>query len=562
MANENLRIIQLPPATTGVSKGKLPVYNSVSGRTEQAEPQALFGAQRASFNFNPLTTYATGDLVFFRELVWRSLQDGNLAHYPSENVYWTNEPISTADGLTLTPHATGVFTYNSSVVQYNGALYFLNVAAPYLSSDFLTELAAGDWIKEDIGIQTVVQFTPQVTPPAYAEASFYYRDALKSFVIRNDSLNSELEVGREMWERSINKTGTASTNGKVVYVSGAVDDDPEVSLAIANSEATSRVIAIYTEDVAIDGIGEATTTGRVRGLDTSPWVPGTILYLSETVAGGFTSTPPSVPNIRVQVAVVYKQHATDGVIRVAIGSPVVPQLSSVATSWSAFSGSTTATNWVRGFYTFNAAITPTGTPTNIGNANSAHGAHIYVVLGAASTDMVLRFTGTSFNDETGRTAADTEDIDTSGGVLNDYFETGKKWIGQVQMTLLSGTGVILTYGLSSYWDNANTSFVVEGFEWVGRAGANDASPNIRLFHHKLTGWTYGAGGATPPTPIANMQTDYVTEYQFINGRNFKYKKTGIDQAIQGDQSEGIVIGIDISANNAVSHSTVELIKLG
>ena len=101
---------------------------------------------------------------------------------------------------------------------------------------------------------------------------------------------------------------------------------------------------------------------------------------------------------------------------------------------------------------------------------------------------------------------------------------------------------------------------MNAFEWVGDAGANDTGPNIFVQHHKSSDWTYNAAGAILPTPMIDMQTEYVTEFQFASGKEFKFKITGLNVTIRGDLSEGIVIGIDITANNAIRSSSIEITK--
>lgn len=221
------------------------------------------------------------------------------------------------------------------------------------------------------------------------------------------------------------------------------------------------------------------------------------------------------------------------------------------TSFDSPSGSS-GTFYFAGFYLFHtSAFTPTGTATNVGTANASYAAHALVVLGAASTNMVVRVTGTSINDSGTRVTSDFEDIDTSGGSANDYFETTKKFIGQVGYTLQSGTGVTINAGFAKYWDNQNSDFTVTGCEAVWLGGANDSGADIELLHHKSTGWTYGAGGSpTTPTALASMATDHSTESGIVNGQDGAWKRTNLSQAIAGSGSEGIMWRITTTANRA------------
>lgn len=143
---QNKRIPQLPDRSEGaVQFGELPAYNPESDKTEKSPVQELIGAVRAAFDWNLTTTYSIDDLVLDNRRVWKSLIASNLGNVPSENANWTERPISIADGITDTDYAVGVFTYDSSKVVYNNLQYYLQVPAPFESTDFVTELANGDW---------------------------------------------------------------------------------------------------------------------------------------------------------------------------------------------------------------------------------------------------------------------------------------------------------------------------------------------------------------------------------------------------------------------------------
>jgi hypothetical protein len=207
--------------------------------------------------------------------------------------------------------------------------------------------------------------------------------------------------------------------------------------------------------------------------------------------------------------------------------------------------------YVGGFYLLPATnYTPAG-GTTLGEANVAYHAHAFVVLGATSTDMVVRVTGTSVDEAGNRVDPDTEDLDTSGGSTNDYFETAKKWVGQISLSLQSGTGVVINHGLCKYWDNQNSDFRITGIEVTGRAGANDPAPNFGVIRHLSTGWTYSAGGAIHPPYVADMQTDYGTEFQFANGHHFAWKRIGLSQEVNGSGSEGLICEVTTTANKSI-----------
>lgn len=190
---------------------------------------------------------------------------------------------------------------------------------------------------------------------------------------------------------------------------------------------------------------------------------------------------------------------------------------------------------------------------NFGTANKAEGAHFFLVQaagGAGGTDTVIRVTGTSMTDNGVRQAGDTEDIIVDdAGAANTYYETSKKWIGQISVEKQSGPDLLCNYGFVKYWDNNNTDFRLLGFEATWLSGATDAGVNISIIHHKATGWTYNNGAAaTPPAAVYDMQTDYNTEYSTINGENGSWKRDNLDVVVNGGDGEGIILEVLTTAN--------------
>lgn len=221
----------------------------------------------------------------------------------------------------------------------------------------------------------------------------------------------------------------------------------------------------------------------------------------------------------------------------------------------------TGTFYWGGFY-FNSGTANDFSPsTTLGTANASYAAHLFVVLGADTVDeLTLTVTGTSITDAGVRTTSDTQNIVIPNGSLTDaYFETDKKWLGAVTISVASGTPKICDFGYSKYWDNANTDFTVKGLEATWLGGANDTAPDIQLIHHKSTGWTYTATGATPPTPIAAMVADHVTEIQVRNGEDGAWKRTNLDVAISASDSEGTLFAVINTTNKAFEAGTLQLV---
>jgi hypothetical protein len=138
--------------------------------------------------------------------------------------------------------------------------------------------------------------------------------------------NVSMRIGQAMvLPRKVrNDSGFDMPAGALVYISGVLGQRAIVSLAKADTEATSSTtIAMLAEDIDDGEQGYAVTTGVVFGTDTKPidtdsFALGDPLWLSATVAGGFTNSKPASPSHAVLVGYVWRKSATVGEIYVKI----------------------------------------------------------------------------------------------------------------------------------------------------------------------------------------------------------------------------------------------------
>ena len=118
-----------------------------------------------------------------------------------------------------------------------------------------------------------------------------------------------------------NTTGSTLTAGQVVYISGAQGNKPTVSLARADLEATSAgTYGMVSAPISNNSDGTIVIAGYVANINTSAYSDGDKLYLSPSVAGGWTATKPSAPDNLVYVGVVARAHPTQGVIQLRISN--------------------------------------------------------------------------------------------------------------------------------------------------------------------------------------------------------------------------------------------------
>jgi hypothetical protein len=111
-----------------------------------------------------------------------------------------------------------------------------------------------------------------------------------------------------------NSTGVSIAKTKVVYISGATGQKPNITLADASLEITSsKTIGITRNSIAHNTDGYVITHGTIHDINTSAFADGDALWLSET-AGEITNTVPSEPAHAVFIGYVARAHPTAGKI--------------------------------------------------------------------------------------------------------------------------------------------------------------------------------------------------------------------------------------------------------
>jgi hypothetical protein len=82
------------------------------------------------------------------------------------------------------------------------------------------------------------------------------------------------------------------------------------------------IVGVTTQDIPDGEAGRITVWGRVRDIDTTgtpfgeTWLAGEVLYVSPTVAGGYTKVKPTAPNLSMPIAQVRVVSATVGEIAI------------------------------------------------------------------------------------------------------------------------------------------------------------------------------------------------------------------------------------------------------
>lgn len=127
-----------------------------------------------------------------------------------------------------------------------------------------------------------------------------------------------LQVGSETLMLCRNSTGAEIANGKAVRFAGTVGNSGRLLVAPMVADGTYPgyvFFGVTTEAIASGEDGFITTFGKVRQVNTLAFEEGDILWCDPATPGGFTSTEPAAPNLKLPVAAVISK-ATNGIIMV------------------------------------------------------------------------------------------------------------------------------------------------------------------------------------------------------------------------------------------------------
>jgi hypothetical protein len=198
-----------------------------------------------------------------------------------------------------------------------------------------TVIGDGEWVpylgaKDDIDLgeyflkaSHLKLKTDLSTIPTDQGSMYWDEDEETIAVILNGSTT---KVGEDIFFQVKNQSGATIPKGTAVRFDGVVGASGRIKIVpfIADgSNPSIYFLGVTYEDIANGADGKALFNGKIRGVNTSAFAVGDILYASPTVAGGFTTTKPVAPNNIISVAAVLSSGA-NGIllIRPQIGSNI------------------------------------------------------------------------------------------------------------------------------------------------------------------------------------------------------------------------------------------------
>jgi len=279
----------------------------------------------------------------------------------------------------------------------------------------------------------------------HQEGRIHWNDTLKTLQVDTENSDVSINVGHDVIQRVVNKTGSPILKGKVVYINSEFGGRPTITLASNTSDLTSaRTFGVVMDDIDNNKNGYVIAFGLLQGINTNSYTGGQTLYLG--VNGNVITTKPIAPTHLVYVAKVISV-GTNGSIFVSIQNGfeldelhdvrITTPLSGDLLIRSSYLGSPV---WVN-TKTLNGNYTISGNTSHIGNFN---------ITGDTTQIGNITLSGNSFI--TGNTTQ-----------IGDYFITGDTTqIGDYHIT-----GNTTQYGDVFLSGNGNCTLFVDGNVCIG-----------------------------------------------------------------------------------------------
>lgn len=357
--------------------------------------------------------------------------------------------------------------------------------------------------------------TPTNIPTA--QGSVYWDDNAETLALIMNGTTQK--VGEDTFYHVRNTTGSTIPKGTAVRFAGTTGNSGRLLIApmIANGTTPSQYyMGVTSEEILDNADGKVYQFGKMRGVNTSAFADGDILYVSTTVAGGFQTTQPTAPNnIIVAAAVVHSANNGTLMIRPTLGSNINADEGVLITSPTdnqALVYESASSLWKN--ETIDKAFVGLGNVDNTSDANKPISTATQTALN--SKQDTLGFTPVpttrtlTINGTTQDLSADRTFTIATGLTVGTTPITS----GTVGRVLFEGTGNVLQESANLFWDNTNSRL---GIGTATPTQTLDVNGTARVNTLRFQNSTFGQiSVAYAPFPTLRTFFDYEYEFSFRN----------------------------------------------
>lgn len=293
--------------------------------------QVIFNSNMSSNGSNGLTFSKTANTLYANTVNVTGYIYGNGA-FLTDVVSDFSPAYNTANAAFDKANAANVLAYDTGI----GANAYVNASTSAANNWANTKLSntsgvvfGGNLtISQDLSIGNNITNVTSIifntstnrTPTTPGELTWSDDDSTLRFDMDSPS-NVIGHIGQDQFYYVKNQTGSTITKGTPVRFAGTLGASGRLLIApaIANNSYPSKyVVGVAAATINNGDDGFVLAQGKLRGIDTSAFSEGDILYVSSSTPGAFSNTMPTAPNNKITLAAVVKKDNNQGTIEVRL----------------------------------------------------------------------------------------------------------------------------------------------------------------------------------------------------------------------------------------------------
>ena len=216
-----------------------------------------------------------------------------------------------------------------------------------------------------------------------------------------------------------------------------------------------------------------------------------------------------------------------------------------------------------GAYRFGASFWDSASDDSVtlGTASDIGGSWVMLISNTPIQIDTVFAVGNALNSDDSLGVAAAEDTSwfymASGDTAGMAYQSDKRFAGLVTLHRFSAAANSrqLNYALVDYWNDRGTDFTLTDVEIGGWGGATDASFNIWIRKHQLTGWSFDGTGVFStgnyPTPLVKIGDTQGTDIDLAAFTHFAWNQRDVGEAFDVSANEGLVIDVKTSVANSL-----------
>ena len=220
--------------------------------------------------------------------------------------------LNGVEAYTASLKAAAIVSSSTQIVNYN--LFALTASA---NTFYGTQSITGS-VRISGSIDDIKYIDFDTVEPATGIARLGWDAGEGTLTIGLSGGNVNIPIGVTNFETAYNADSSSISKGDVVRVSGAQGNRVAVQKANnLNDDGSATTVALAAETIGVGAEGKVITSGLLKGINTTAFGEGDLLYLSST-PGGITNIKPHAPFHEVRIGVAQRIHASVGIVNVKV----------------------------------------------------------------------------------------------------------------------------------------------------------------------------------------------------------------------------------------------------